>query len=250
MKRLSSVFLAVASLLFFISQVAMADTVTVRLGNPQLTPSGIPGSPGGTFANGTFTSTGTVPTSTDAAFGSNHTCGSDSNTGSNCNATWTFNFGAGTFTSATITLGVFGLDSADPGNQVSLFKLTNGAGLDLTALFNAQSEGTNISTRQNCTVNGHAVNGCPEYNIYTITITDAGALAALDGGTGTFQFTMAGTGLDAFGHATTFNGALLDFSELDLNSDTTTPTPEPASLVLLFSGAAGVLGASRRYRRS
>jgi hypothetical protein len=226
----------------------MADTV--RLGNPQLVPNG--GNPGGSFANDTYTSTGTVPNPGGTVFGAANPCGADSNTGSSCSATFTFNFTAySNVTSASFTLGLLGLDSADPGNQVGAFKLTTGTGFDMTADFNALSEGVDISGRQNCTVNGVNLTRCPEYNIYTINITDPGALALLSGGTATFTFTMAGTGLNAFGAATTNNGATLDFAEFDINGDNGgggggTPTPEPSTIVLLFSGVGALAGIKRR----
>lgn len=249
MRRIVTGMLAIASLVFFTANLAMADTI--RLGNPQLVPSGT-GSPGGTFANGTFTSTGTIPNPGGTVFGAANPCGSDSNTGSNCSATFTFNFTAySNVTSASFTLGLLGLDSADPGNQVGLFKLNNGAGFNMTSDFNALSEVGNVSTRQNCVVNGVNLTRCPEYNIYTINITNAAALASLSSGTANFTFTMAGTGLSPFGAATTFNGATLDFSEFDITGDNGgggggTPTPEPSTIVLLFSGAGALAGIKRR----
>jgi hypothetical protein len=87
---------------------------------------------------------------------------------------------------------------------------------------------------------------CPEYNIYQITISD-GALAALTSGTATFDFKMQGPGVGAFG-STTYNGAILDFSELDVTG-TAAPAPEPSSIMLLAAGVgcAGLL--QRRLRR-
>lgn len=234
--------------LFFVLPFQQVWADSFRLGNPQLVPSGI-GAPGGTFANGTFTSAGSIPTST-APFGGNNHCGGDSNLASvgNCNTSWTFNYSAYTsVTSASITLGLIGLDSANAGNQVASFMLTNGGGFDFTAAFNLQSENTNISGRASCVVNGNTVNNCPEYNIYQIAITDSNALAALESGSATFDFTMAGPGTGAFGSTTTYNGATLDFSELDITG-TAAPTPEPSSITLLVSGA-GFAGLARRWLR-
>ena len=233
----------------FCLQTVWADSF--RLGNPQLVPSGEIGVPGGTFANGTFTTSGTIPTST-APFGRNNPCGADSNNASpgNCNTSWTFTDGAYTsVTSASITLGLLGLDSANPGNQVASFKLVNGGGFDFTAAFNALSEGTNVSGRGNCVVNNVSLTNCPEYNIYQINIIDAGALAALAGGSAKFSFTMAGPGTGPFG-LTTFNGATLDFSELDITGTQGTPSvPEPSSLALLASGMGCMAGMARRRMR-
>ena len=244
MKRLV-VVLWLAALCAFSLQSAWGDSF--RLGNPQLVASGT-GAPGGTFANGTFTTSGTIPTST-APFGSNNPCGADNNNASpgNCNTSWTFNYAAYTsVTSASITLGLLGLDSANTGNQVALFKLTNGGGFDFTAAFNLQSENTNISGRANCVVNGVSLTKCPEYNIYQIDITDPNALAALESGSATFHFTMAGPGTGAFG-STTYNGAILDFSELDITG-TSAPAPEPSSITLLAPGV-GIAGLARRWLR-
>lgn len=244
MKRFFAV-LALTLLFVFPLQQGWADSF--RLGNPELVASGT-GAPGGTFANGTFTTSGTIPTST-APFGSNNPCGADTNNASpgNCNTSWTFNYSAYTsVTSASITLGLLGLDSANPGNQVASFMLTNGGGFDFTAAFNLQSENSNVSGRGNCVVNGVSLTNCPEYNIYQINITDPNALGALVGGTATFHFTMAGPGTGPFG-LTTYNGAILDFSELDITG-TTAPVPEPSSIVLLAS-AAGCAGFARRRLR-
>src|SRR5882724_11696324 len=106
MKRLC--LFSVVVLLLIGSQLAMADAI--RLGNSESVASGLAGTPGGTFANGTFTTIGTIPNST-GVFGANHPCGADSNTGANCSASWSFSYSSfSSVTSASVTLGLLGLD--------------------------------------------------------------------------------------------------------------------------------------------
>ena len=168
MKRLFFLFSLSA---LSICSVSLAWADSFRLGNPQLVASGT-GAAGGTFANGTFTTSGTIPTST-APFGSNNPCGADNNNASpgNCNTSWTFKYSAYTsVTSASVTLGLLGLDSVSAGNPVQAFTLTNGGGFDFTAAFNSLTQ-SNPSGRGNCVVSGKSLTNCLEYNIYEIDIT-------------------------------------------------------------------------------
>ena len=214
------------------------------------------------FTNGTFHVSATTPSST-APFGGNHPCGADSLsvTNSNCNATWTFGFSTfTTVTSATLTLGLSGLDSSQPGVQEAAYTI-NGFSLlsDLTSLAEPVVDGgtgANVSGRASCTSNGVLVANCPEYNIYTITITDAGALASLEGGSATVNLQLQGFGWILLGggtlHESTWNGATLDFSTLDVEGTqgTTNPVPEPSTTVLLLTGVAGFAGRLRRTLRN
>jgi hypothetical protein len=178
------------------------------------------------FANGSSTVTGTFNTAVSgqpAPF--NKFCGSD--TSSNCDATWTFSgytVPAGdTLISATLTLGIFDIDSAAPGNQVALFTL-DGSDV-LTTQLNAASEGLNGGTG--------ALNS--QYDVLTISIPGSD-FAALATGTATFTLDLQGPGLGILG-TTKDNGAGLDFSSLKMEAmSPMSPTPELSSWMLFLSG--------------
>jgi PEP-CTERM motif-containing protein len=154
-------------------------------------------------------------------------CGSDIT--ANCSASWTFNYtvpAGDTITGATLTLGIWDIDSAASGDQVGSFTLDGSD--DLTVQLNSVSEGLNGGL------------GAPnsQYDVLTISIPGTGTdFTDLGSGTATFALTLSGPGLGVIG-PTTFNGAGLVFSTLDI---TTTPgggspVPEPATWALLGLG--------------
>lgn len=145
--------------------------------------------------------------------------GSDS-AGPNFSESWTFGpYTPPSFTiyGATLTLGIWDIDSAAPGNQVFSFTLT-GAPTDLTSLLNAASEGLNSNM------------GSPNsyYNVLTINIPGSDFFA-LEGSSATFNLTLQGPGLGTLG-STTYNGAGLVFSTLDIEA------PELSSWMLFLTG--------------
>jgi hypothetical protein len=112
-------------------------------------------------------------------------CGSDTVANDSCSASWTFTYmvpAGDDITSATLSLGIYDIDSAATGNQIASFTLDGTD--DLTSLLNASSEGLNSGA------------GAPnnQYNILMITIPTAD-LAALDGGSATFALALQGPGL-------------------------------------------------------
>jgi hypothetical protein len=170
-------------------------------------------------------------------------CGSDTVANDSCSASWTFTYmvpAGDDITSATLSLGIYDIDSAATGNQIASFTLDGTD--DLTSLLNASSEGLNSGA------------GAPnnQYNILMITIPTAD-LAALDGGSATFALALQGPGLGTLGN-TPSNGAGLDFSTLDMEAEsgeTPPPVPEPPSWMLGLTGllAIGVKFSWKRFSR-
>ncbi len=208
----------ILALCCFTSLWATASTLTFTLG------SAVPSFTDGQTGIGTATYN-TAVAGNPAPF--NGFVGSDVN-GPNFSAIWTYNYGAiSNISTATLTIGIYDGDSAGAGDQVASFRL--GAN-DLTATLNAAFDG-----------HGGASG---EYDIYTITLPSA-VFADLAAGTPGFSLSLQ-NGLGVLG-ATPFNGAGLDFSTLTINTDRTPPpVPEPASLMLLGSGLAGVLRLRRK----
>lgn len=161
--------------------------------------------------------------------------GSDT-TGTSFAADWAFGYGVITDTilSATLTIGIYDIDSAaSPNNQVASY--TEGS-VDLTALLNAVSAGLNGATG--------AVNN--EYDILTITLPSS-TFADLAAGSPIITLDLQGPGLGTLG-STTSNGAGIDFSTITIDTQAAaSPTPEPASFALLLAGLGSLAG--RRWLR-
>jgi hypothetical protein len=167
----------------------------------------------------------------------NGPCGSDASV--NCSASWTFAYilGAGeTVDAATLTLGIYDIDSAASGDQVGSFTLTGGD--DLTSSLNAVSE----------TLDGGSGSPNSYYDVLEITIPTT-SFTVLDGGSATFNLALAGPGLGILGN-TTHNGASLIFSTLDLQTGTASSVPEPSMWSLMLAGIVGIALFRARARQS
>ncbi|HUA22282.1 MAG TPA: PEP-CTERM sorting domain-containing protein [Bryobacteraceae bacterium] len=221
----SSYMAAAVAVGFLILSSAKADVIT-SLGN---TASGL--------TSGTkYTGATILSAQSGQASPFNGACGSDAS--SNCSTNWTFTYTLGAdevVDGATLTLGIFDIDSAASGNQVGSFTLTGGD--DLTAALNAVSE----------TLDGGSGSPNSYYDVLSITIPST-SFAVLDGGSATFNLTLAGPGLGALG-TTTYNGASLIFSTLDLQTETISSVPEPAMWYLLLAAIGGIMLFRARARK-
>lgn len=159
--------------------------------------------------------------------------------GPDFSASWQFNYTpiSQTIVSATLSIGIYDIDSAASGNQVASYTEGPGGVNNLTSLLNAVSEALNGNTG--------AVNN--EYDILTITLPST-TYADLALGSPTISLALQAPGLGAL--PTTFNGAGIDFSTITITTQATPPpTPEPATWALLLAGLGGIVGC-RRLRRS
>lgn len=225
--RMKNYLLPIAVVLLAVSPWAKADIV-VSLGNTN---------PG--FTNGQhpiFTaSVLAAQAGQPAPFGS--ICGSDTGSGgsTNCSTSWTlpsYSVAGQTITGATLTLGIWDIDSAATGSQVASYQLTGGD--DLTALLNADAE----------TV--QSVNN--EYDVFSVTIPTT-SFALLEGGSASISLALQAPGLGALGNSPS-NGAGLLYSTLDLQTTPLTATPEPSLLPLLLGGLGAIFLARRLHKRS
>lgn len=141
-----------------------------------------------------------------------------------------------TILSATLTLGLFDLDTASSGSQLDQFLID---GVDQTAaldaLFEAANSGDNV------------------YNEFTLNLGPA-FFASLADGTFTAGIDIGGSGLQTalIGGGvseTQENGFHLIFAQLNITTqDSTTPppsVPEPATFVLMLAALAGLRRATR-----
>lgn len=219
MKKWSSIIAVFTMALLGSLSPAKADTVTT-LGSQEFTP--------GTFVGvGTFNGDPVVMAQS-APF--NAFIGS-SPSGPNFSGTWTFTYllpASSTVTGATLTIGIIDspwegkVGNSTPANtdQVASFVL-NGTD-DLTALLN--TEINTVGTGKNIL----------EVDQITIPTAD---LAALGSNSAMFSLTLQGPGNGVLG-PTPFLGAALDFSTLDITTESSvvTPTPEPSTWLLLCTG--------------
>ncbi|MBS0424448.1 MAG: hypothetical protein JSR71_08520 [Proteobacteria bacterium] len=212
MKKYLSAKIIVPFALLAGSQFASANTI-VTLGDQDF-------ADGATPTTGAFlTAGGGEPAPFNGVF-----IGSDVS-GPNFSASWTFSYGAiaDTITGGSLSFGIYDHESTATGNQVASFSIN---GVDFTGALNTLFEAHGGASRED--------------NVYTLTLP-ASTFAGLASGTVNVSLSLAGPGLGLFGE-TTFNGAALDFSTLDI----ATAVPEPLSSTLLLIGLPAVLAATRR----
>jgi hypothetical protein len=157
--------------------------------------------------------------------------GSDIN-GPNFNKSWTYSEPVitDTITGATFSIGIDDSDAAAAGDQVASFLL---GGSDLTAALNSA-------------FNSHGgANG--KYNIYSITLPGS-TFSALAAGNPTLSLALQ-NGAGVLG-LTPFNGAGIDFSEIDITTQPAATVPEPGVLPLLLAGIGAIAGRRLLMRRA
>jgi hypothetical protein len=211
--------------------VALASSIVVSLGNTAPTDPFNGGAPlvsGNTYGSAVISSNFVAPFFTDF-------CGADAGaTPANCDKSWTFNYvipGGESITAASLSVGLWDLDSNQAGNQIALYQVNGGD--VLTGSMNTAAEALHGGTG--------AVN--IEYDVFTFSLSNFGALS---GGSATAHITFQGPGGGLFG-PTVFNGGAIFFSTLNLTTQRSTPAvPEPTSLILLATGVG--LGLRSRIR--
>ncbi len=211
--------------------IALASSIVVSVGNTAPTDpfnGGVPLVSGNTYGSAVISSNFVAPFFTDF-------CGLDAGaTPANCDKSWTFNYvipGGQSITAASLSVGVWDLDSTQAGNQVSLYQVNGGD--VLTGALNTAAEALHGGSG--------AVN--IEYDVFTFSLANFGALS---GGSATVHMTWQGPGGGLFG-PTDFNGGAILFSTLNLTTQGSTPppiVPEPTTLLLMATG----LGAGLRSR--
>jgi hypothetical protein len=196
------------------------------------------GNTGSGFANGSIQSTvhaNGAQAGQPAPF--NATCGTAAIANESCMASWTFNYSvAGQIvTGATLTLGIWGIDSSAALDSVASYDLAGGD--DLTALLNTAANAEHGGT-------GSVRN---EYDILSVTIPST-SFTLLDNGTATISLALQGPGLGVINPPPPSIAADLIFSTLDLQTTPVTTTPEPSSFLLLLGGL-GAMILARGFRK-
>jgi len=216
---------------FAFPSVATASSIVVSLGNTAPTDPFNGGAPlvsGNVYGSAVISSNFVAPFFTDF-------CGADAGaTPANCDKSWTFNYvipAGETLTAASLSVGLWDLDSSQAGNQVALYQVNGGD--VLTSSLNTAAEALHGGTG--------ALNA--EYNVFTFSLASFGALS---GGSASVHLTFQGPGGGLFG-ATDLNGGAILFSTLNLTTTPTTPrVPEPSTLFLVVTGVG--LGLRSRLR--
>jgi len=230
MKKITVFALALLAM-FAVPSVALASSIVVSVGNTAPTDpfnGGVPLVSGNTYGSAVISSNFVAPFFTDF-------CGNDGGaTPANCDKSWTFNYvipGGESITAASLSVGLWDIDSTQAGNQFSLYQVNGGD--VLTGSINTAAEALHGGTG--------AVN--IEYDVFTFSLANFGALS---GGSATVHITFSGPGGGLFG-PTDFNGGAILFSTLNITTQGSTPppiVPEPTTLLLMATG----LGAGLRSR--
>lgn len=223
---------------FALPRVAAASSIVVSVGNTAPTDpfnGGVPLVSGNTYGSAVINSNFVPPFFTAV-------CGVDAGpSAANCDKSWTFNYvipGGESITAASLSVGLWDLDSNQAGNQVALYQVNGGD--VLTGSLNTAAEALHGGTG--------GVNS--EYDVFTFSLANFGALS---GGSSTVHLTFAGPGGGVLG-PTNFNGGAILFSTLNITTQSGPPpppaVPEPASLLLLTTGLGlGLRSRISRLRR-
>jgi len=161
--------------------------------------------------------------------------------GPNFSATWTFNYvvpALTTISAATFTVQMYDADvcTSTARNPVASFLVGT---TDLTADLNTELLNDTCGT----------TNANRSGNINTETIIlPASLFPTLLTGSVDVSLTLANVGRGVLGD-TSFNGAELLYSELNLNTSANVTTPEPSTWLPILAGIGFVAGLRRRQRR-